>query len=75
MATRTIDARGCYCPGPLMELIAGLRLVAVGDELEVLSADPNSYDEIPEWCAKAKHEVVDREKRDDHVSVTVRKTH
>ncbi len=36
---KTIDARGAYCPGPLMELIAALKLVEIGDEIEVLSSD------------------------------------
>ena len=40
MAQRTkIDARGAFCPGPLMELIAGLKLIEVGDEIEVWSSD------------------------------------
>jgi len=30
-----IDARGAYCPGPLMELIAALKLVQIGDEIEI----------------------------------------
>ena len=33
--TRMIDARGSFCPGPLMELIRGIRESAVGDVLEV----------------------------------------
>ena len=36
---KTVDARGAYCPGPLMELIATLKLVDIGDEIEVLSSD------------------------------------
>jgi tRNA 2-thiouridine synthesizing protein A len=36
---KTIDARGAFCPGPLMELIAALKLVEIGDEIEVLSTD------------------------------------
>jgi len=34
---RVIDARGSFCPGPLMELIGWMKLAQVGDELEVLS--------------------------------------
>ena len=29
--TRTIDARGSFCPGPLMELIAAMKAAQVGD--------------------------------------------
>ena len=50
MANRkTIDARGSFCPGPLMELIAAMKMVEIGDEIEILSTDKGSANEIPEW--------------------------
>ena len=54
----TIDARGAFCPGPLLELIAALRLAQVGDEVEIWSSDKGSATDIPEWCKKVKHECV-----------------
>ena len=36
---RTIDARGSYCPGPLMELIRAIREGKVGDVIAVWSND------------------------------------
>lgn len=70
---KTIDARGAYCPGPLMELIAALKLLEVGDEVEVLSSDKGSANDIPEWVAKVKHEMVGVEELGDHWSIVVRK--
>ena len=46
--TRTVDARGSYCPGPLMELIRAIRESAVGDVIAVLSSDKGSKTDIPE---------------------------
>ncbi|MEW6546029.1 MAG: sulfurtransferase TusA family protein [Bacillota bacterium] len=57
-ADRVIDARGAYCPGPLMELIRAVREASVGDVLEVLSSDTGSKRDIPAWAQKAGHEVV-----------------
>jgi len=68
-----IDARGAYCPGPLMELIAALKLVQVGDEIEVLSTDKGSAKDIPEWVKKVRHELVGIEERDKVWSIVVRK--
>ena len=74
MSERTrIDARGAYCPGPLMELIAALKLVPVGAEIEVLSTDKGSAKDIPEWVRKVKHELVGIEERDRVWSIVVRK--
>ncbi|HMN65504.1 MAG: sulfurtransferase TusA family protein [Burkholderiaceae bacterium] len=55
---KVIDARGSFCPGPLMELIAGMKMAQVGDELEVLSSDKGSANDIPEWIRKVGHELL-----------------
>ena len=68
-----IDARGAFCPGPLMELIAALKLVQIGDEVEVLSSDQGSVKDIPEWVNKVRHEMVGVTKENDHWSLVVRK--
>lgn len=68
-----IDARGAFCPGPLMELIAALKLASVGDEVDVWSSDEGSVTDIPAWCAKVGHTVVGTDALDGYWSVVVRK--
>jgi tRNA 2-thiouridine synthesizing protein A len=68
-----IDARGAFCPGPLMELIAKLKLVNIGDEIEVWSSDKGSVADIPEWVKKVKHEMVGITQEDGYWSIVVRK--
>ncbi len=55
---KEIDARGSFCPGPLLELIRGVKSVDVGQVVAVLSSDPGSSTDIPLWIAKAGHELV-----------------
>ena len=69
----TIDARGAFCPGPLMELIAALKLVEIGDEIEVWSSDKGSVTEIPEWVAKVGHKMGETTEADGYWSVIVKK--
>ncbi len=57
--TRSIDARGMPCPGPLMSLIGAIREGEVGDVIEVLSSDEGSKTDIPAWVAKARHELIE----------------
>ncbi|RSK29037.1 sulfurtransferase TusA family protein [Bacillus sp. HMF5848] len=71
--TKSVDARGSYCPGPLMELIKAIKKAAVGDVIEVLSNDKGSAVDIPEWIKKMKHELVHNEKIDDYWKIAVRK--
>ena len=71
--TRTIDARGSFCPGPLMELIRGIRESAPGDVLAVLSSDRGSKVDIPRWVAKAGHRLVGVNARDGYDEIVVEK--
>lgn len=57
-ADRLVDARGAFCPGPLMELIKAIRGQAVGSVVEVWSSDHGSARDIPQWAHKAGHELV-----------------
>jgi TusA-related sulfurtransferase len=56
--TTTIDARGSFCPGPLMELIRAIREGNVGDILAVISSDNGSKTDIPAWVNKAGHRLI-----------------
>jgi len=74
MTTRKlVDARGSFCPGPLMELIAAMKAASIGDELEVLSTDKGSANEIPEWIRKVKHEHLETTEENGVWHVVVRK--
>ncbi|NNM83198.1 MAG: sulfurtransferase TusA family protein [Burkholderiales bacterium] len=70
---RIIDARGSFCPGPLMELIAGMKMASVGDELEVLSTDKGSAADVPEWIKKVGHELIGTREENGVWYITVRK--
>lgn len=71
--TRSIDARGMPCPGPLMSLIGAIREGTVGDVIEVLSSDEGSKTDIPAWVAKAGHELVEIEPDDGFSRFIIKK--
>ena len=71
--TRTVDARGSFCPGPLMELIRAIRESQVGDVIAVLSSDKGSKIDIPKWIEKAGHRLVSLETLDGYDQLVVEK--
>ena len=71
--TKSIDARGMACPGPLLALIGAIRQGQVGDVYEVISSDVGSRTDIPAWLAKAKHELVTVVEGDGFARFIVRK--
>lgn len=70
---KVIDARGSFCPGPLMELIRGIKVLPIGGTLAVLSSDPGSAKDIPAWIQKAGHEFVGAFPEQGYTRFVVRK--
>ena len=70
---RVIDARGSFCPGPLMELIRAIRESEVGTVIAVRSSDRGSRIDIPKWVEKAGHRLVALEARDGYDEIVVEK--
>lgn len=72
---KLIDARGSFCPGPLLEMIRGVKSVAVGQTVAVLSSDAGSNKDIPAWIKKANHEFVGSFAEDGYTRFVLRKMH
>ena len=75
LTTRVVDARGSFCPGPLMELIRVIRESEPGQVIAVYSSDSGSKIDIPKWVEKAGHRLVGVERRDGYDEIVVEKTH
>ena len=73
--TRIVDARGSFCPGPLMELIRAIRESQPGQVIAVYSSDSGSRTDIPKWVEKAGHRLVEIERRDGYDEIIVEKAH
>lgn len=71
--TRSIDAKGMPCPGPLMSLIGAIREGQIGDVFEVLSTDEGSNTDIPAWVSKARHELIEVVPEEGYTRFVVRK--
>jgi TusA-related sulfurtransferase len=57
-ATKTVDARGTACPGPLLEAKKAIGTIKPNDIMEVLSADEGTKVDVPKWCTKQGHEFL-----------------
>ena len=55
---KVVDARGCACPGPLLEAKKGIGAVRVGEVLEIWSGDPDTKENISPWAKKAGHDYL-----------------
>ena len=72
---RIVDARGSYCPGPLMELIRAIRESEVGTVIAVRSSDRGSRIDIPKWIEKAGHRLLGVSPAEGFDEIIVEKLH
>jgi TusA-related sulfurtransferase len=55
---KVVDARGSFCPGPLMEMIKAYKEAKVGDVISVYSTDSGTKKDAPAWINKSGNELI-----------------
>ncbi len=71
--TKTVDARGTACPGPLLEAKRAMASVPANGILEVLSSDQGTTEDIPLWAKKTGHEYLGNVEEAGYWRVLVRR--
>jgi len=70
---KTLDARGLFCPSPVMQTNVELSKMQIGEILTVLADDPAAEDDIANWARKLGHEVVKMEKNGYEIRFEIKK--
>lgn len=73
VVTKSVDARGTACPGPLLEAKKALGTIGSGDIMEILSADEGTKSDIPKWCSKQGHEFLGTIEENGYFKVYMKK--
>jgi len=68
-----VDARGLFCPEPVMLLHNRIRDLAGGQRLRVTATDPSTTRDIPKFCLYLGHELIDQQKCDGEYIYLIRK--
>jgi len=66
----SVDCCGLQCPGPIKRLKDSM---AVGDEVVVCATDPGFASDVPAWCARQGHQVLDISRKGAQIEVRIRK--
>jgi len=72
-AVAEVDARGLFCPEPVMLLHNRIRDAAAGQRLRITATDPSTTRDIPKFCLYLGHELIDQQKRDGEYIYLIRK--
>ena len=60
-ADDTLDARGLFCPEPVMMLHSAFRDLESGQILKLLATDPSTTRDVPKFCHFLGHKLVQQE--------------
>ncbi|MDY6840660.1 MAG: sulfurtransferase TusA [Pseudomonadota bacterium] len=60
-----LDARGLFCPEPVMMLHNRINDVQPGGVLRVMATDPSTTRDIPRFCQFLGHDLISQSEDDD----------
>jgi tRNA 2-thiouridine synthesizing protein A len=56
--SKSVDARGTACPGPLLAAKKTVSEIKAGEIMEVISSDEATNRDLPKWANKQGHEYL-----------------
>jgi tRNA 2-thiouridine synthesizing protein A len=68
-----LDARGLYCPEPVLRIAKAMRGIAPCAILTVLATDPAAAIDIPYYCHHAGLEIISMERADAVLTFRIQK--
>jgi tRNA 2-thiouridine synthesizing protein A len=68
-----LDARGLYCPEPVMMLHSRILDVPAGGILRVTATDPSTVRDIPRFCQFLGHELLALDQPDGEFHFMIRR--
>ncbi len=72
-AQQELDARGLYCPEPVMLLHNHIRELSPGGLLRLIATDPSTTRDVPKFCLYLGHELLEEQRQGDDYIYVIRK--
>lgn len=68
-----LDARGLFCPEPVMLLHKKIREVEAGQLVKVLATDPSTQRDIAKFCDFLEHRLLEQQQLDGEYHFLIEK--
>ena len=75
MSLHRLDVLGLFCPLPILLAAREMKKLQPGDLLELVGDDPGILEDMPVWCERAGHRLVEMEDEEGVVRSLVEKGH
>lgn len=68
-----LDCKGLMCPMPVVQLAKKIKAMDVGQELELISDDVGSKEDIPAWCQRTGNQLIGMEESGKNYTYHIKK--
>ncbi len=72
-ANSKLDTSGKCCPMPIVETNVAMKKINSGDVLEIIATDRGTLTDIPAWCNRAGHTLLESGENDGVMQFYVKK--
>lgn len=72
-ADETLDCFGLLCPMPIIQTAKKIKVMKVGEVLEVVSTDKGIKEDMPAWCRQTGQQYLGLEEEGEIFKVYVKK--
>lgn len=56
----SVDTSGTCCPMPMVNTNKAIKAVDPGEVVEIIATDPATRQDIPDWCERMGHTLVEQ---------------
>ncbi|AEE94574.1 response regulator SirA [Acidianus infernus] len=71
---KTLDLKGMFCPGPVLETAKAIKTINVGEVLEVYATDPAAKSDLEAWARRTGHQIIDMKQENGVLRVLIKRT-
>ncbi|MFO8024463.1 sulfurtransferase TusA family protein [Thiohalophilus sp.] len=72
-ADSKLDTSGKCCPMPIVETNVAMKKINSGEILEIIATDPGTLTDIPSWCERTGHILMESGQSDGVMQFYVKK--
>lgn len=72
-ADHELNALGMLCPLPLLFAVRDMKSLRPGQVLRIVGDDPGLLEDVPAWCARAGHTLLEMEEEEGVIVCYVQK--
>jgi TusA-related sulfurtransferase len=71
---RVLDARGQFCPAPVLRAREAIDHLETGQVLQVIASDPASREDITRWAKRTGHQLLELREEAGELTFLIRKS-